>query len=63
MEPDYNDDRSGWADEITRTTEDGGGEDSFDNPQEILNECLNKFKTPDYIMEPGIFTQLKRYIL
>lgn len=29
--------------------------------QEVLKECLDKFSTPDYIMEPGIFTQLKRY--
>lgn len=36
-------------------------EDVIDNPEEVLNECLEKFKTPDYIMEPGIFGQLKRY--
>lgn len=33
----------------------------MENPQEVLTECLEKFSTPDYIMEPGIFTQLKRY--
>jgi hypothetical protein len=33
-----------------------------ENPQEVLRECLDKFSTPDYIMEPGIFTQLKRFI-
>lgn len=33
----------------------------MENPQEVLSECLLKFATPDYIMEPGIFTQLKRY--
>lgn len=33
----------------------------MENPQEVLQECLEKFSTPDYIMEPGIFTQLKRY--
>ncbi|CAG2067882.1 unnamed protein product, partial [Timema podura] len=38
-----------------------GGEESVENPQEVLCECLEKFSTPDYIMEPGIFTQLKRY--
>lgn len=32
----------------------------MENPQEVLTECLEKFSTPDYIMEPGIFTQLKR---
>lgn len=29
--------------------------------QEVLRECLEKFSTNDYIMEPGIFTQLKKY--
>lgn len=33
----------------------------MENPQEVLSECLLKFATPDYIMEPGIFAQLKRY--
>jgi negative elongation factor C/D len=33
----------------------------MESPQEILRECLEKFSTPDYIMEPGIFTQLKRF--
>lgn len=60
MESDYDEDRGAWTEEMTRS-EDCIGEDSFDNPQEILNECLDKFKTPDYIMEPGIFAQLKRY--
>lgn len=40
---------------------DDNGEDVIDNPEEVLQECLEKFKTPDYIMEPGIFGQLKRY--
>lgn len=36
-------------------------EDGMDeNPQQVLSECLEKFSTPDYIMEPGIFLQLKR---
>ncbi|CAD1473572.1 unnamed protein product [Heterotrigona itama] len=60
MESDYDEDRGAWTEETTRS-EDCTGEDNFDNPQEILNECLDKFKTPDYIMEPGIFAQLKRY--
>ncbi|CAK1539964.1 unnamed protein product [Leptosia nina] len=41
--------------------DDENGEDVIDNPEEVLQECLEKFKTPDYIMEPGIFGQLKRY--
>lgn len=36
-------------------------EEPLDNPQEVISECLGKFATSDYIMEPGIFTQLKRY--
>lgn len=35
----------------------------MENPQEVLVECLEKFSTPDYIMEPGIFTQLKRFVI
>lgn len=41
--------------------QDEGAEDVIENPEEVLQECLEKFKTPDYIMEPGIFGQLKRY--
>lgn len=36
-------------------------DDPLENPQEVLDECLEKFSTSDYIMEPGIFTQLKKY--
>lgn len=60
MESDYDENHGGWTDEMARTSEDCEGDDNFENPQEILNECLDKFKTPDYIMEPGIFMQLKR---
>lgn len=35
-------------------------DEAMENPQEVISECLSKFCTPDYIMEPGIFTQLKR---
>ncbi|XP_018574865.1 negative elongation factor D isoform X2 [Anoplophora glabripennis] len=37
-----------------------GGEDA-ENPEQVLAECAEKFSTSDYIMEPGIFSQLKRY--
>lgn len=43
------------------SVQDEGAEDVIENPEEVLQECLEKFKTPDYIMEPGIFGQLKRY--
>ena len=33
----------------------------MENPAEVLEECLQTFKTQDYIMEPGIFNQLKRF--
>ena len=29
--------------------------------QDILNGCLEKFSSPDFIMEPEIFSQLKKY--
>lgn len=35
-------------------------DEPMENPQEVISECLSKFCTSDYIMEPGIFTQLKR---
>lgn len=38
-----------------------GVEEVIENPAEVLQECLEKFTTSDYIMEPGIFTQLKKY--
>lgn len=59
MANDYDDDRAGWRDDMHRG-DDPGSEEVLDNPQEVLQQCLDKFKTPDYIMEPGIFTQLKR---
>ncbi|XP_018795559.1 PREDICTED: negative elongation factor D [Bactrocera latifrons] len=57
MEMDYED--SGWQGRQKQPGEDE--EMPEDNPQETIQECLEKFLTPDYIMEPGIFTQLKRY--
>lgn len=59
METDYDEERAVWGDDIGRG-EDPGGEDALNNPQEVLQQCLDKFVTPDYIMETGIFTQLKR---
>lgn len=38
-----------------------GGEENVENPEQVLAECAEKFATSDYIMEPGIFSQLKRY--
>ncbi|XP_050295137.1 negative elongation factor D [Anthonomus grandis grandis] len=37
------------------------GPDETETPDQILADCAVKFATPDYIMEPGIFSQLKRY--
>lgn len=53
-------DDKGWDGDMG-DGESEGGEEPVENPQEVLRECLDKFSTPDYIMEPGIFTQLKRY--
>ena len=36
------------------------GEEEKD-AQETLTECLSKFGTADFIMEPEIFSQLKKY--
>ncbi|PSN38077.1 Negative elongation factor D [Blattella germanica] len=54
------DEEKGWDADLG-DGESEGGEEAVENPQEVLRECLEKFSTPDYIMEPGIFTQLKRY--
>ncbi|KXJ78690.1 negative elongation factor D-like [Aedes albopictus] len=61
MDEEY--EEEGW---INRNNQPGeeepdGHDEPLENPQEVLNECLSKFATSDYIMEPGIFTQLKRY--
>ena len=32
-----------------------------EDTQEVLDTCLKRFASPDFIMEPEIFTQLKRY--
>ncbi|KAH1029334.1 hypothetical protein HUJ05_002593 [Dendroctonus ponderosae] len=37
------------------------GLEEMESPEQILADCAVKFATPDYIMEPGIFSQLKRY--
>ncbi|XP_058790616.1 negative elongation factor D isoform X1 [Phymastichus coffea] len=60
MEPGFPEEHSNWEDNMNRG-DDISGEDPSDNPQQVLKDCLDRFKTPDYIMEPGIFTQLKRY--
>lgn len=39
------------------------GDEPMENPQEVITECLSKFSTSDYIMEPGIFSQLKKYVI
>ena len=45
--------------------EEGDEEDEEDHgeevPQETLKQCLDKFGSPDFIMEPEIFSQLKKY--
>ncbi|GAB0100454.1 Negative elongation factor D [Sergentomyia squamirostris] len=54
-------DEDGWMGRHRGGDEEQEGPEHIENPQEVLNECLEKFSTSDYIMEPGIFTQLKRY--
>uniref|UniRef100_A0A182YCW6 Uncharacterized protein n=1 Tax=Anopheles stephensi TaxID=30069 RepID=A0A182YCW6_ANOST len=36
-------------------------EDPSENSKAVLNDCLQRFASVDYIMEPSIFVQLKRY--
>ncbi|BET00091.1 negative elongation factor [Nesidiocoris tenuis] len=59
MDDEFDEERA-WG-EPEAGDESDAGEETMDNPQEVLRECLEKFSTPDYIMEPGIFSQLKRY--
>ncbi|GLV33783.1 TH1 [Carabus blaptoides fortunei] len=59
MDDDY-DDRA-WDGADIGDDDSDGGDDPMENPAEVLSECAEKFATPDYIMEPGIFAQLKRY--
>ncbi|KAF5273305.1 hypothetical protein FQR65_LT04727 [Abscondita terminalis] len=58
MDDDY---EAGWDGGDAMEDESDGGEDNVENPEQVLAECAEKFATPDYIMEPGIFSQLKRY--
>ncbi|XP_059476504.1 negative elongation factor D [Neocloeon triangulifer] len=57
MDDEYEGD--GWGGGDSADNDSDAGE--VENPEEVLSECLKKFSTPDYIMEPGIFVQLKRY--
>nr|KAF6423182.1 negative elongation factor complex member C/D [Rousettus aegyptiacus] len=60
MDEDYFASAAEWGDEADggQQEEDyGEGEDDA----EVQQECLHKFSTRDYIMEPSIFNTLKRY--
>lgn len=35
-------------------------DDDQENEQAVQQECLDMFSGSDYIMEPGVFNQLKR---
>ncbi|KAB1262133.1 Negative elongation factor C/D [Camelus dromedarius] len=65
MDEDYFGSAAEWGDERTaasvlpETQEDDYGEGEDD--AEVQQECLHKFSTRDYIMEPSIFNTLKRY--
>ncbi|CAH0547280.1 unnamed protein product [Brassicogethes aeneus] len=58
MDDDF--DERPW-DAVDRMDNDSEGGDEPENPEQVLQECAEKFSTSDYIMEPGIFSQLKRY--
>lgn len=53
----YDEDR-GWDD---GDAESPLGEDQEALVEHIQQECIEKFSSLDFIMEPGIFAQLKRY--
>lgn len=68
MEGDYED--RNWKgyedhfDEKTNSNKDLGKCDTIEeneSPDMILKKCAEIFATPDYIMEPGIFSQLKKF--
>ncbi|KAL3276242.1 hypothetical protein HHI36_020958 [Cryptolaemus montrouzieri] len=58
MDDDYDDRNLDAGDRMDLESDPG---EELENPEVVLKECAEKFATPDYIMEPGIFTQLKRY--
>uniref|UniRef100_T1J261 Negative elongation factor D n=1 Tax=Strigamia maritima TaxID=126957 RepID=T1J261_STRMM len=57
MEEDYEDEQN-WDDEMDQ---DVPLEDQELNTSFTQDECVERFSCPDYIMEPGIFVQLKRF--
>ncbi|XP_023367724.1 negative elongation factor C/D isoform X2 [Otolemur garnettii] len=60
MDEDYFGSAAEWGDEADGgQQEDDSGEGEDD--AEVQQECLHKFSTRDYIMEPSIFNTLKRY--
>ncbi|XP_077907987.1 negative elongation factor C/D isoform X2 [Ictidomys tridecemlineatus] len=61
MAEDYFGNAAEWGDEADggQQQEDDSGEGEDD--AEVQQECLHKFSTRDYIMEPSIFNTLKRY--
>ncbi|KAG5887037.1 hypothetical protein JTB14_029996 [Gonioctena quinquepunctata] len=58
MDEEYDDRPWDGGDKADNESEGG---DEVENPELVLAECAEKFATSDYIMEPGIFSQLKRY--
>uniref|UniRef100_A0A4W3J9E7 Negative elongation factor complex member C/D n=1 Tax=Callorhinchus milii TaxID=7868 RepID=A0A4W3J9E7_CALMI len=59
MSEDYFGTAADWEDQdgSAHEDEDGDGEDDA----EVQTECLGKFSSRDYIMEPSVFNTLKRY--
>lgn len=66
MDDDYDDEidtERGWYDDtnIDDDSDSPSSEDQEARNAKIQTECLSKFSRQDFIMEPEIFTQLKRY--
>ncbi|XP_048205638.1 LOW QUALITY PROTEIN: negative elongation factor C/D [Perognathus longimembris pacificus] len=61
MAEDYFGNAAEWGEEAEggQQQEDDAGE--CEDDAEVQQECLHKFSTRDYIMEPSIFNTLKRY--
>ena len=59
--PDGMNDEAPYFDEGATDMEEAMPLDDPENPQEILSDCLKRFASSDFIMEPEIFSQLKKY--
>ena len=51
-----------WADDAAEGAESDAEETGTqEDPEQVIQECMLLFASPDYIMEPGITNTLQRY--